>query len=536
MENDAYQMGYKLGQNIGWIVGLGLVVLFIVSLVKVCTVPHGKKAGWVVGLVVSVVLLCGIMLISMFKNIGSRSGEWSSETTYKNVSSADGSFQLNVPGSWKLLPEIPLEANLKLGNPAAEQYCVVEVQPKALIEKPLKEIDALVFQKTTEEAKSKITGGEPKETVIDGLPAIERNFGATLKGIKVNYVRATLEGKLNFYFVSTWTLSSRAALNTPVLERALRSFTTKDGPPEPEVEVEMVPAKNVEPRLITILAEQLGKTPADIKPETTLKELGADDLDQVELVMAVEEEFNLTIPDAQAEKFLKVSDLVDYAKANAKTPANLPEIPANLPKKSLLNPRFFGGKGMEFDAGSAFVGEVNPGETLLLTAQHLFSPAGGLEKDVLWSQMDKEYPKAEGLLSGGKEVGASGSAVVLLPSAHGMDDNSVAFDLAAYKLADAPKADVLKLAKKTPKVGDLVYMNSSYIGWTAATVITVEKSRVIYRYFLPSLELRGTSGAPVVNAEGEVVAMNLGGWKGKSTFGIGNGVEGMRSLLAKAKK
>jgi acyl carrier protein len=384
--------------------------------------------------------------------------------------------------------------------------------------------------------KSKITGGEPKETVINGLPAIERKFEATMTGTKVTNLRATLEGKLNFYYISTWTLASRATANIPVLERAIRSFTTKEGPPEPEVEVEMVPAKDVEPRLITILAEQLGKAPASIKPETTLKELGADDLDQVELVMAVEEAFNQTIPDDQAEKFLKVSELIDYVKANAKIPANLPEIPANLPKQSLLHPRFFGGKGTEFDAGSAFVGEVNAGETLLLTAQHLFSPAGGLEKDVLWSQMDKEYPKAEGMLSGGKEVGATGGAVILLPSAHGMDDNSAAFDLAAYQLADAPKADVLKLAKKSPKVGDIVYMNSRYIGWTAAAVVSVEKSRVIYRYFLPSLELRGTSGAPVVNAEGEVVAMNLGGWTEKSTFGIGNGVEGIRSLLAKAKK
>ena len=536
METDAYQLSYRIGQIVGVILLLGLLVFFILSLVKVCTAPQGKKAGWVVGLVISTVLLSGIMLASIFKSSGSRIGNSVAEDSFKNIPASDGSFQLKVPSSWKLLPEIPVEANLKAGNLVAEQYCVVEMEPKALLEKTLEEVDTIVFENSADKLTKNITGGAPKKLVINGLPAIQRKCDATVKGLKVTYVRATLESKTKFFYINTWTMASRAPLNVPVLDQVIRSFTAKEGPPVPETEVEMVAAKDVEPRLIKILAEQLGKTPAEVKPETTLKELGSDDLDQVELVMAMEEEFDLSVPDEEAEKFLKVSDLIEYAKANAKVPANLPEVPATLPKEALLHPRFFGGKGTEFDAGSAFVGETEPGKLLLLTAQHLFSPAGGLEKDVLWSQMDKEYPKAEGIMDDGKEVGAAGSEVVLLPSAHGMDENSAAFDLAAYKLGTEPKAAALKFSKKNPKVGDVVYMDSRYIGWAAAEVVSVKKTKLVYRYYLPNLELRGTSGAPVVNADGEVVAMNLGGWKAKSTFGIGNGVEGMRSLLLKAKQ
>lgn len=536
METDAYQLGYKFGQSFVWILGLGLLALFILSLVKVCTAPRGRKGGWVVGLVISVLLLGGIGVVMALKVIGATQialgntdGPWTS------IKSADKEFQLEVPASWKPLPEIPMEAKLKIGNLVAEQYCVVVSEPKALIEKPLDEVDALVYKETTE--KTKTSGGEPKKTVINGLPAIERTFETTINRIKITYLRATLESKTNYHYISTWTLTPRAAKNLPVLERVVRSFAAKEGPPtaESKVEVEMVPVKNAELRVRTILAEQLEKPVEDIKPETALKDLGGDDLDLVELVMTLEEGFGLTIPEEQAEKFKMVSDVIAHVKANAKVPANLPEIPPGLAKQALMAPRFFGGKGAEFDAGTAFVAEASPGQPLLLTAQHLFGPDGGLEKPVLWSRMDKEYPKAEGVLIGSKDVGASGSSVLLLPGAHGMDDNSAEFDLAAYKLDGAPKADVLKLAKKDARVGDIVYMNSHSIGWTPAEVVSVEKTKLVYRYFLPG-NLQGTSGAPVVNAEGEVVAMNLGGWTEKSTFGIGNRVESIRKLLSEAKK
>ena len=51
--------------------------------------------------------------------------------------------------------------------------------------------------------------------------------------------------------------------------------------------------------------------------ETTfIEDLGADSLDIVELIMALEEEFDLEIPDAEAEKIVTVNDVVEYIKAN----------------------------------------------------------------------------------------------------------------------------------------------------------------------------------------------------------------------------
>lgn len=64
-----------------------------------------------------------------------------------------------------------------------------------------------------------------------------------------------------------------------------------------------------------IIIEQLGVTESSITMEASfIDDLGADSLDIVELIMALEEEFDLEIPDSDAEKVATVGDVVDYIK------------------------------------------------------------------------------------------------------------------------------------------------------------------------------------------------------------------------------
>ncbi|RKX58483.1 MAG: acyl carrier protein [Thermodesulfobacteriota bacterium] len=73
---------------------------------------------------------------------------------------------------------------------------------------------------------------------------------------------------------------------------------------------------SVEEKVIEIISEKLNLSKDQIKPEASfVEDLGADSLDLVELVMAMEEAFGMEVPDEEAEKLRTVKDVIDYVKA-----------------------------------------------------------------------------------------------------------------------------------------------------------------------------------------------------------------------------
>ena len=78
-------------------------------------------------------------------------------------------------------------------------------------------------------------------------------------------------------------------------------------------------AKSVEEKVKEIIVEQLGVEEDEVTPNAKfIEDLGADSLDTVELVMALEEEFETEIPDEDAEKITTVQQAVDYVSAHLK--------------------------------------------------------------------------------------------------------------------------------------------------------------------------------------------------------------------------
>ena len=74
---------------------------------------------------------------------------------------------------------------------------------------------------------------------------------------------------------------------------------------------------NIEERVKKIIIEQLGVKEEEVKAEASfVDDLGADSLDTVELVMALEEEFDTEIPEEEAEKVTTVQSAIDYINAN----------------------------------------------------------------------------------------------------------------------------------------------------------------------------------------------------------------------------
>jgi len=74
---------------------------------------------------------------------------------------------------------------------------------------------------------------------------------------------------------------------------------------------------SVEEKIKKIICEQLEVNEKDVVPEASfVDDLGADSLDQVELIMAMEEEFDISISDEESEKILTVGDAIAYVEKN----------------------------------------------------------------------------------------------------------------------------------------------------------------------------------------------------------------------------
>ncbi|MBI4313833.1 MAG: acyl carrier protein [Candidatus Omnitrophica bacterium] len=84
----------------------------------------------------------------------------------------------------------------------------------------------------------------------------------------------------------------------------------------------MATPSELEGKVKSIIAEQLGVKPEEVTPQASfIDDLGADSLDTVELVMALEEEFGIEIPDEDAEKMTTVGDALKYVQEKAASKA-----------------------------------------------------------------------------------------------------------------------------------------------------------------------------------------------------------------------
>jgi acyl carrier protein len=77
--------------------------------------------------------------------------------------------------------------------------------------------------------------------------------------------------------------------------------------------------KPIDQKVKDIVVEQLGVNADQVTPEAKfIEDLGADSLDTVELIMALEEEFGIEVPDEEAEKLVSVGDVIRYIEDSAK--------------------------------------------------------------------------------------------------------------------------------------------------------------------------------------------------------------------------
>lgn len=214
--------------------------------------------------------------------------------------------------------------------------------------------------------------------------------------------------------------------------------------------------------------------------------------------------------------------------------AQTPPLPAN----AIYKPTFLF-LDESFCAGTAFVLSSPGGKLLLLVPDHLFGPDGGLNAPMTPSDISSQICGVAGLSMEDKTSICTAGKYAKIEEAAPLESGDAAKDLAVFSVDHAPGGS-FKLANTDPKVGDKVWMyarlrGTDKVALFPATVSYLDEKQLQYTFDGHPDPLNGTSGAPILNAKGEIVGMNLGGGatKDKSgVFGIANPVWSLRKEIA----
>ena len=217
----------------------------------------------------------------------------------------------------------------------------------------------------------------------------------------------------------------------------------------------------------------------------------------------------------------------------------------SIPECTVLRPAFQVGD-QTFSAGTMFPARMGD-KVLMFTAHHLLGPAGGLPAQLTGPQVPTEVTSVTVRDAfTGTSCGSARSALAIADAAP-MSETTVR-DLAVFvpemaagldRLSSTRKAELspLALAEANPAKGDKVWVAASFAGAEGRTfpaeIVEVSDGAVYYQYEDAGLDLTATSGAAVVDAEGKVVAINLGGGKmpDGNLVGAGNPVAAVRGRV-----
>lgn len=224
--------------------------------------------------------------------------------------------------------------------------------------------------------------------------------------------------------------------------------------------------------------------------------------------------------------------------------ANAPEPGPRVSPASIFVPEFSIAGGKPLRAGTTFFVSI-PGQTtpMGLTAHHLFGEAGGLDRQISALAL---VDAVEGVrvydINAPTQTPIPAGSMLLLPSAgHSEETGTWSTDIAAFRAPAVFSSRALKLAQHDATEGETVWLiarvsdgASASTRFLRARVITASPTELNYQFEDRTIELRGSSGAPVVNAAGEVVGLNLGSrMDNHALVGIGNPVESIRAHLSK---
>lgn len=286
-----------------------LGVLFIVALVMAIA---RKSKPWTI-VCIAVGLLAGGCLVGtgvMLGRVISKQAELAKtgEGPKQRVFSPDKSYSIEVPKDWKASPKLNEDAGITSAAPLERSCVMVLADTKTDFAGTLDDFDELTVG-SMEKALESPQISAPESRMIGGFRAIDRRLSGRAENLNIVYHRVSIETADGFYQIIAWTTPSREKLESPTFEKIFESFKATAGP---ATEI-TGGSTEIGTRAIHVVSEVLGVEAESIKHESRMvADLGADDLDTVEIVMAIEEEFGVEVPDEQAEKLVTVGDLIRW--------------------------------------------------------------------------------------------------------------------------------------------------------------------------------------------------------------------------------
>jgi hypothetical protein len=180
------------------------------------------------------------------------------------------------------------------------------------------------------------------------------------------------------------------------------------------------------------------------------------------------------------------------------------------------------------------------GKNYLVTVHHILGPAGGIKTQLSPREVAREVKAVVGLCLGDKTTVLLGMPALLVPNAKLYDENGGDADIMLARLPDLRGVKPLVLAAAAPKKDDPAWIFVRLVDRDRptlypVTVIEVTPGFIQYKFEDKSLNLRAATGAPVLNAAGEVISMHLGfGSQISSLIGISCPVTGIRARIREA--
>lgn len=177
---------------------------------------------------------------------------------------------------------------------------------------------------------------------------------------------------------------------------------------------------------------------------------------------------------------------------------------------AIFRPRFKTSDGTHH-AGTAFLVKWSDGRHLLLTAHHVFSRTGGMARDIDAAELPHVFEHVDARSVDDPRTVLQTEKLVRIAEARSLSRT----DLAAFFIAEPGRARVLAFAPVAPRQGERIFLLAELQNrrgrlWPAQ-VKGASPAALSYVFDDPDLNLNATSGAPLVDTEGRVVGMNVGG-------------------------